>query len=397
MTESRWYIIILTRVDKNEHNCCVGISPEREENGLKEIHVTVRDGIAFQTDHTAYITGDGEFYVIFALEDGWKDLPVRVARFQTESGYQDVMFRGERCHVPVFSYAQKLEVGLTAGNLRTTTPARIFVRQGIRSAWGPPEDPQASVFDQILDCLGESDLDLENTNDGVRLTLRYRGGEKTAYLRHSEVYVGSGDMPEGYRIQLDPNGGTAILKVRDEKGNIIPIPSIRGEKGDKGEDGRPGRDGQNLTSTVNGHGPDGSGNILLTAKDLGALALTGGNLTGALSMGGFPIRELGEPGRASDAASKGYVDGKRKCLAARLSVDWIGTGPYTQTVFLEEVAQTDTPHIGPAYSEDLETAKAQAESWQCVSFARAADGKILFTCLDTKPTVEIPIQVEVIS
>ena len=364
---------------------------------MKEIHVTVRDGTAFQTDHTAYITGDGEFYVVFALEDNWQDYPIRVARFQTENGYQDVMFRGDRCHMPVFTYAQKLEVGLTAGNLRTTTPARIFMRQGIRSAWGPPEDPQTSIYDQILDCLGESDLELENVSDGVRLTVRYRGGEKTAWLRHSEVYVGPGDMPEGYRIQLDPEGGTVILKVRDEQGNLIPIPSIRGEKGDKGEDGRPGRDGRDLTSTVNGHGPDGSGNILLTAKDLGALDLTGGMLTGALSMSGCPIRDLKEPSMATDAASKAYVDGRRKYTPARLCTDWSGTGPYTQTVFWADIRKTDTPHIGPVYDADPSAAKAQAEAWQCVSYASAGDGQILFTCLEEKPKVEIPIQIEVIS
>ena len=364
---------------------------------MKEIHVTVRDGVAFQTDHTAYIAGDGEAWVVFSFEDDWSRYPAKVARFQTESGYQDVMFRGERCHVPVFTYAQKLEVGLYAGNLRTTTPARIFVRPGIRSAWGAPEDPEPNLFDQLMECLGESDLKMETLDEGIRLTVRYRGEEKTAVLRHSEVYVGAGEMPEGYRVQIDPSGGTAVLKVKDQNGNTIPIPSIRGEKGDRGEDGRPGKDGKDGTCTVNGQIPDSKGNITLLPEDLGALPAEGGSMTGKLLMGGNQIRNLGEPSRDTDAASKGYVDGKRKCLLSRLDVDWSGTGPYTQTLVLLQIQEADTPHVTPVYDEDGETARDQMKAWQCVSFARTREGQIVFTCLDKKPETAIPIQIEVIS
>ena len=364
---------------------------------MKEIHVSVRDGEAFQTDHTTYIAGDGEFWVAFDLDEGWSGYPAKVARFQTESGYQDVMFRGERCHVPVFTYAQKLEVGLYAGNVRTTTPARIFVRPGIRSVWGAPEDPEPNVFDQLLDRFEESDLKMETLEDGVRLTVRYRGQEKTAVLRHSEVYVGSGEMPEGYRVQIDPSGGMSVLKVKDQNGNTISIPSIRGEKGDRGEDGRPGRDGRDGTCTVNGQIPDSKGNITLLPVDLGALPTEGGSMTGKLLMGGNQIRNLGEPSRDTDAASKGYVDGKRKCLLSQLDADWSGTGPYTQKLVLLQIREADTPHVTPVYDEDEEAARSQMEAWQCVSFARALEGQIVFTCLDKKPETAIPIQIEVIS
>lgn len=364
---------------------------------MKEIHVTVRDGVAFQTDHTAYIAGDGETWVVFAFEDDWSRYPARVARFQTESGYQDVMFRGEKCHVPVFTYAQKLEVGLYAGNLRTTTPARLFVRPGIRSAWGAPADPEPNVFDQLMECFGESDLKMEALEDGVRLTVRYRGEEKTAVLRRSEVYVGSGEMPEGYRVQIDTGGNVAVLKVKDQNGNVIPIPSIRGEKGDKGEDGKPGRDGRDGTCTVNGQVPDGSGNITLLPEDLGALPAEGGSMSGALLMGGNQVRNLGEPTRDTDAANKAYVDGKRKCFTSLLDTDWDGAGPYTQTLVFSQIREADTPHIIPVYAEDGQTAQAQMAAWQLVSFAKTKTGQIVFTCLDKQPETAIPIQIEVIS
>ena len=207
---------------------------------MKEIHISVREGVAVQTDHTPYITGDGEYRVVFDLEKEWEAHPLRTARFQTEGSYVDVVFRGNQCRVPVFTYARTLEVGIFAGNLRTTTPARIFLREGIRSAWGSPEAPAPNIYDQLMEALEDNGIAMEQKADGVRLTLRQRGGEQTAFLRYSEVYVGSGEMPEGYFVQVDPSGGTAVLRLRDRTGKITPIPSIRGEKGEKGDPGEPG-------------------------------------------------------------------------------------------------------------------------------------------------------------
>lgn len=40
----------------------------------------------------------------------------------------------------------------------------------------------------------------------------------------------------------------AILKVKDENGNIIPIPAIKGDKGEKGDPGKDGIDGKDGVS-----------------------------------------------------------------------------------------------------------------------------------------------------
>ena len=132
---------------------------------MKEIHISVREGVALQTDHTPYITGDGEYRVVFDLEKEWEAHPLRTARFQTEGSYVDVVFRGNQCRVPVFTYARTLEVGIFAGNLRTTTPARIFLREGIRSAWGSPEAPAPNVYDQLMEALEDNGIVMEQHRD----------------------------------------------------------------------------------------------------------------------------------------------------------------------------------------------------------------------------------------
>lgn len=71
---------------------------------------------------------------------------------------------------------------------------------------------------------------------------------------------------------------------------------------------RMGLDGSGAVSSVAGISPDPSGNVALTAANVGALANTGGDLTGELKMNGQPISGLNNPTANTQAANKSYVD-----------------------------------------------------------------------------------------
>lgn len=371
---------------------------------MPEIHIAVREKSAYQSDRTVYVCGSGDYTAVFDFDEEWQGQELKTARFQTENTYQDVLFRGNSCPVPAISYARKLEVGVFAGNLRTTTCARVALREGIRSAWGPPEEPGPSLYDQLLEALEDTGLSLERVEDGVILTVRFRGGEKKAYLRHSEVYVGGGEMPEGYWVQVDPTGESPVLLVRGANGNPIRIPSIQGPKGDKGEKGDKGDPGpqgpkgdlgENVVRSVNGLSPDAAGVVSLTAEKIGALPKAGGTMTGIIDMAWNRITNVPTPIADADAVGKSYVDGKRKTYTGTLGTTWTGSGPYTQTVAVSGILAADMPHITPVYDAANATAIAQKEAWNCVSKAEAAAGGIKFTCFEDKPTTAIPIQIEV--
>lgn len=72
--------------------------------------------------------------------------------------------------------------------------------------------------------------------------------------------------------------------------------------------GRMGIDGTGAVSSVAGVSPDPTGNVTLTAADVGALAASGGDMTGAINMNGQPISGLNDPTEDTQAARKGYVD-----------------------------------------------------------------------------------------
>ena len=91
---------------------------------------------------------------------------------------------------------------------------------------------------------------------------------------------------------------------RGEKGDQGPqgeqgIPGEQGPQGPQGEQGVQGPQGPQgepgVSTKVNGIAPDETGNVTLTAADVGALPSAGGDMTGAINMNGQSISGLNDP------------------------------------------------------------------------------------------------------
>lgn len=134
----------------------------------------------------------------------------------------------------------------------------------------------------------------------------------------------------------------------------------------------------------------------------GLLDRTGGTMTGNIAMSGNKVTGLGAPSDNADAANKGYVDtalngAKTVSVSATLTVaGWTGsTAPYTQQVTVSALTGDKFAMAYPVYDSDVNANLALKEACGMVSFASRGDHKITFTCLEDKPTVDIPIAVEV--
>ena len=157
-----------------------------------------------------------------------------------------------------------------------------------------------------------------------------------------------------------------------------------------------GINGTGAVSTVCGKSPDETGNVAVTADDVGALPSAGGGMTGPIAMGGNKVSSLGAPADPGDAATKGYVDGKHLSRNVVISTTWTGNAaPYTQSISVNGILSTDAPHITPVYSSTLETALSEEDAWAMISKAETSDGTITFTCFKDHPTISISIQIEV--
>lgn len=127
------------------------------------------------------------------------------------------------------------------------------------------------------------------------------------------------------------------------------------------------------------------------------LPKSGGTMTGPIAMGGSRVTGLGEPEDAGDGATKGYVDGKHFLATVSLpAAGWAGdAAPYTQTVAVPGILETDTPHYGVVYSGTAEEKTAQKEGFALVDDLDTGLNSVMFTCLEEKPEVDLTVQLEV--
>lgn len=116
------------------------------------IPVTIRDRIATKTGDEEYICGNSDFTILFEFDAEWDAWPTKTARFTWAGNYHDVLFEGSECPVPVISDVFHFKVGVYAGNLRTTTAARVPAKKSVLCGGGiKHEPPETDVYNEILE------------------------------------------------------------------------------------------------------------------------------------------------------------------------------------------------------------------------------------------------------
>ncbi len=132
----------------------------------KRIQISVVDKIAQQTCDTVYVCGNSDYVVDFSFDSDWDEYLVKTARFITgDSRVFDVVFEGNSCEVPTISKTHVLYVGVFAGELCTTTAAKVLARKSILCDDGSPEEPTPDVYAQIMDKLNAG-IGCKNLFDG---------------------------------------------------------------------------------------------------------------------------------------------------------------------------------------------------------------------------------------
>lgn len=121
------------------------------------INITVRDKIATHVGDAYYVCGNSDFVVHFDFDEEWDALDVKTARFIRQDGvYYDKVFSGSECPVPIISNTNDVRVGVFAGNLCTTTPARVPAAKSILCPAGVPAAPGEDVYNQIMQEVNET-------------------------------------------------------------------------------------------------------------------------------------------------------------------------------------------------------------------------------------------------
>lgn len=125
--------------------------------GGRIIYITVRDRIAVNPARTRYVCGNSDYVIHFDFDEEWNEHETKTARFVYGNSYQEQVFTGTECPVPIIGGVGVFEVGVYAGNLYTTTPARVPADKSILCKNGMPADPAPNVYAQIMEKLNSLD------------------------------------------------------------------------------------------------------------------------------------------------------------------------------------------------------------------------------------------------
>ena len=139
---------------------------------MHTIQISVRDKIATQTDDTVIINGNSDYSIEFDFDAEWTDLNNKIGIFAYNDAaahkwaYQTVMFSGNTCTVPILRDIHCVYVGVTAGNVRVTTPAKVQCRLSISDYADTEEPPSADIWGQILAKLDELQTEIDEIKAG---------------------------------------------------------------------------------------------------------------------------------------------------------------------------------------------------------------------------------------
>ncbi|MBQ8922187.1 MAG: hypothetical protein IJ060_08525 [Oscillospiraceae bacterium] len=121
------------------------------------ITIKVNGKIAEPVGAPEIVCGNSDCLLHFTFDSEWDDSPVRTLRTVWCSGgkfgYADTVFEGDTVPLPPVYNTPEIAVGVYAGNLRTTTPARIPCARCITDRVPVHADPPPDVYAQLLDCL----------------------------------------------------------------------------------------------------------------------------------------------------------------------------------------------------------------------------------------------------
>lgn len=127
------------------------------------------------------------------------------------------------------------------------------------------------------------------------------------------------------------------------------------------------------------------------------LPLVGGTMLGAVNMNGQALSGLISPSKDTDAATKAYVDQRRRTATATLrAAGWSSTAPYTHNVSISGIQAGDWVRITPLYKNILEADLEIKAAFACVSYAYSMTKYFTVVCLENKPTIDFNIFVEVL-
>ena len=120
---------------------------------MPDINITVAHKVAV-SDTQSIVCDNSDYTVHWTLDDEWSAYDTKTMRtIYMDGTYTDTVFSGAEVELPVCTVPGMVQIGLFAGDIRTSRVAILRALPSVRSAAGAPGDPAPNVYDQIMELI----------------------------------------------------------------------------------------------------------------------------------------------------------------------------------------------------------------------------------------------------
>ena len=270
---------------------------------MPDINITVAHKVAV-SDTQSIVCDNSDYMVHWTLDEEWSAYDTKTMRtIYMDGTFTDTVFSGDVIALPVCTVPGVVQIGLFAGDIRTSRVAILRALPSVRSAAGAPADPTPDVYDQLMELIkGLGGADPEAIKTAVAEYLTEHSVEETdptvpawAKAEKKPTYTAA---EVGAVAQADLQTATdAALAQAKASVAFDGAKSADGKDGTNGKDGADGKPGAAGADGVTPHIGD-NGNWYIGDND------TGKPSRGATGANG-PQGPAGTPGKDGTNGSPG--------------------------------------------------------------------------------------------
>lgn len=145
---------------------------------IKPIVIKVVDKVPIVVSGPDYVVcNNSDYTVVWQLDEEWAQFEHRTMQVNYKDGtYERVLFTGDSCALPALPVPGPVHVGLFAGDIHTTRPARLLAVRSATTDSGEERDPMPDGYAQAIKALdGKLDKNQGAENAGKAMVVDAEG------------------------------------------------------------------------------------------------------------------------------------------------------------------------------------------------------------------------------
>lgn len=211
---------------------------------IEPIVIKVVDKVPIVVSGPQYVVCDNSDYtVVWQLDEEWAQFESRTMQVNYKDGtYERVLFTGDTCALPAIPVPGSVHVGLFAGDIHTTRPARLLAVRSATTDSGEERGPMPNGYAQAIEALdGKLDKNQGAENAGKALVIGDDGNVVPGKAQGSsslpamssdtagKMLTNDGEKPEwGGAVRYDVSQNLAAEQKRQGRSNIGAVTVVRG-------------------------------------------------------------------------------------------------------------------------------------------------------------------------